>query len=168
MSSYKTVIKKIAVSLLAGLVLGALLSELSFLFLGEPARAPQVIELVIPQGTADEVARGEAPLTIPDNMDFVVGDTLLVNNNDSSDHQLGPLWIPAGASASLLLDTAQSFAYDCSFQPSSVFGIDVHNPLTISTRLGGILLSGLPFGLLIALYSIVLTSKKKTDDIQSI
>jgi len=160
-SSSKIIIKKISISLLAGLVLGALLNEISFLFLHEQARAPQVIELVIPQGTAEMVARGETDLSIPENMDFVVGDILRVVNDDNSDHQLGPLWIPAGASASLLLDTAQSFAYDCSFQPSSVFGIDVHNPLTISTRLGGILFSGIPFGVLIAVYSLVITSKKE-------
>ena len=163
MPSTKDIIKKISISLLIGLVLGALMNEITFLFLRETARAPQTIELVIPEGTADAVANGQASPSIPNNMDFVVGDTLLVINNDNTDHQLGPLWIPAGASASLLLDQAQSFAYDCSFQPSSIFGVDVHTPLTISTRLGGVLYSGLPFGVLIALYSLVLTPKKKND-----
>ena len=37
-------------------------------------------------------------------MSFVVGDTLVVKNEDSVEHQLGPLWIPAGSSASMPLN----------------------------------------------------------------
>ena len=94
-------------------------------------------------------------------MTFVVGDTLLVKNDDAVDHQLGPLWIPAGSSASLALDAVQSYAYACSFQPAKVFGLDVREALTLGTRINGILYSGLPLGGLMALYSLILPVKKK-------
>jgi len=148
--------------MIVGLLIGAVITEISFLFLRETARVPKVIELVIPEGTAEKVARGETPPTLPDSMIFVVGDTLLVKNEDKSNHELGPLWIPAGTSASLSLDTVQSYAYNCSFQPGQYFGLDVHEALTMGTRLYGISYSGLPLGIMIALYAIIMPAKKKT------
>jgi hypothetical protein len=161
MPPVKTIVTRIIVSMLVGLLFGVALNEITFLFLRETARAPKVIEIVIPEGTAEQVARGETPPTIPDSMTFVIGDTLLVKNNDSVNHELGPLWIPAGTSASLSLDAAESYAYSCSFQPGQYFGLDVHEALTTWTRIYGILFSGIPLGVLIALYALVMPTKKK-------
>jgi hypothetical protein len=93
----------------------------------------------------------------------VVGDTLVVVNRDEVDHQLGPLWIPAGTSASLNLDTEENYILDCSFQPAKVFGMDVLQPVTLGTRLTGILFAGFPLGALFAVYSILLGSDKKKE-----
>lgn len=163
MPPIQIVIKRIIFSLLLGLVIGVILNEVTFLFLRDTARAPKVVELVIPNGTAERVARGETPPTIPDSMKFVIGDTLLVKNEDVADHELGPLWIPAGTSASLLLDTVQAHSYTCSFQPGKYFGLDVHEALTFGTRVYGILYSGIPLGGLIALYALVMPVKKKEE-----
>jgi hypothetical protein len=161
--SKKTIVTRIIVSMLIGLLIGVAINEITFTFLRSTARAPKVIELVIPAGTAEKVARGETPPTIPDSMTLVVGDTLLVKNNDTANHELGPLWIPAGSSASLALDAAESYAYTCSFQPGQYFGLDVHEALTTGTRIYGILYSGLPLGVLIALYTLVMPAKKKEE-----
>jgi len=155
------IIKRILISLSIGFAVGVVLNEVAFYFLQETTRAPQTIELVIPAGTAERVAKGEQPPSIPNEMAFVVGDILLVVNHDSVDHQLGPLWVPAGASASLALDSEQSYAFECSFQPSNYFGIDVNEPLTVSTRFYGILFSGIPLGVLLALYSVIMSPKEK-------
>ncbi|HET6595113.1 MAG TPA: hypothetical protein VFG81_05795 [Anaerolineales bacterium] len=154
-------LKKILFSILIGLLIGALVSEIPFLFLRETARPPREIVLTIPAGTSAKVARGEQPPSIPENMTFVVGDTLVVANEDSVDHKLGPLWIPANSSAQLSLDQEENLAYECSFQPGNYFGLDVHQPLTSRTRLYGIFYVALPMMILIALYSLVLTPKKK-------
>jgi hypothetical protein len=154
-------IKRIIYSLLLGLLLGVVISEIPFLFLQETARPPEQITLVIPNGTAEQVQRGEQPPTIPENMVFVVGDTLTVKNEDSVDHKLGPLWIPKNSSAQLSLDQEESFVYECSFQPGKYLGLDVQEPLTMGTRFYGIIYAGLPLGVLIALYSLVMPSKKK-------
>lgn len=165
MPSSSIVIKRILISLAIGILIGVALNEATFYFLRDTARAPKTIELVIPIGTAERIAKGEQPLSLPDNMTFVVGDKFLVINQDTEDHQLGPLWIPAGASASLKLDSVQSYAYECSFQTGKYFGLDVHEPLTFGTRLYGILYSGLPLGILIAVYSIVIPSKEKRKNV---
>jgi hypothetical protein len=144
-----------------GLLIGVLISEVPFLFLRDTARSPREITLTIPEGTSARVARGEQPPSIPENMTFVVGDTLIVTNEDSVDHKLGPLWIPANTSARLSLDEEANFAYECSFQPGNYLGLDVREPLTPSTRIFGIVYVGLPMAILIALYSFVIAPKKK-------
>jgi hypothetical protein len=161
MLSRSFIIKRLFISALLGLLIGITVSEVPFLFLRETARAPREIVLTIPAGTSDQIARGEQPPTIPENMTFVVGDRLVVNNEDAVDHKLGPLWIPANSSAQLSLDQEQNLAYECSFQPGKYFGLDVRQPLTPRTRLFGIFYVALPMMILIALYSLVITPQKK-------
>jgi len=160
------IVKRIVISLLIGLAAGAAISEITFLFLKETARPPETIILTIPAGTAENVARGEQPPSLPDKMTFVVGDALIVRNQDTVDHQLGPLWIPSGAEANLQLGNVESLAFECSFQTSNYMGIDVREPVTLATRLYGIIYAGLPLGVLIAVYSMVMPTKKvkKTAD----
>ncbi|HAV76761.1 MAG TPA: hypothetical protein DCX53_05335 [Anaerolineae bacterium] len=153
-------LKRIGIAVLIGLGLGAAISEVPFFFLRETARPPQEVVLEIPAGTADHVARGEQPPSIPENMLFVVGDVLVVKNEDSVDHKLGQLWIPANSSAQLSLNQEENFAFECSFQPDNYFGLDVREPLTTSTRIFGILYTGLPMAVLIALYSFIFPAKK--------
>ncbi|HEY3473949.1 MAG TPA: hypothetical protein VGK56_05020 [Anaerolineales bacterium] len=161
MYSKKFVIKRLVFSLAMGLLMGVLVSEVPFLFLRETARAPREILLTIPPGTADQVARGEQPPSIPENMTFVVGDRFVVRNEDSVDHKLGPLWIPANSSAELSLDQEESLAYECSFQPGNYFGLDVREPLTLGTRLYGIFFVALPMAIMIALYSFMVVPQRK-------
>ncbi len=152
-------VRRVVYSLVLGLLLGIAIAEIPFLFLRETARSPKQITLLIPKGTAAEVARGEQPPTIPQNMLFVVGDILIVKNEDIADHKLGPLFIPANSSAKLSLDQEENLVYECSFQPGKSFGLDIHEPVTLSTRVFGILDVGLPLGILIALYSVIMPVK---------
>jgi len=153
-------IKRIVYSLLIGLLLGIAIAEVPFVYLRETARPPKEITLVIPKGTAEEVARGVQPPSIPENMVLVVGDTLIVKNEDTADHKLGPLFIPASTSARLPLNAEENLSYECSFQANKVLGLDVHESLTTGTRIFGILEVGLPLGILFALYSMVMPAKK--------
>jgi hypothetical protein len=154
-------IKRLLISIALGLLIGVTVSEVPFLFLQETARAPREIVLTIPAGTSKQVARGERPPSLPENMTFVVGDRLVVRNEDAVDHKLGPLWIPANSSAQLSLDQEENLAYECSFQPGKYFGLDVREPLTPKTRLYGIIYVAFPMAILIALYSFVINPKKK-------
>ena len=52
---------------------------------------------------------------------------------------------------------------ECSFQPGKVFGMDVLEPVTLGTRLTGILFAGFPLGALFAVYSILIGSDKKKE-----
>ena len=161
MPPVKEIVRRLLVSMLIGLLIGVAVGEIPFILQRETARQPQTVTITIPQGTAEQVALGEAPPTIPENMVFVVGDVLVVENNDSVDHKLGPLWIPAHTSAQLALSQKENLAYECSFQPGKYLGLDVREPLTMGTRLYGILYAGIPLGVLIALYSFAFPAKKK-------
>jgi hypothetical protein len=160
MAPKNVLIKKLLVSAALGLLIGLLVSEVPFLFLRETARPPQEIVLTIPAGTAEQVARGEQPPAIPENMLFVVGDRLVVRNEDAVDHKLGSIWIPAHSSAQLSLDQEASLAYECSFQPDKYFGLDVRQPLTLGTRVYGVFFVAVPMAIMIALYSLIFTPKK--------
>src|SRR5688572_21366669 len=153
----RLIIQRVLVTQLLGILIAIGVNEVSFLFLkSEAGRAPQHIELVIPPGTAEKVAQGESNPALPDKMVFVVGDTLVVKNEDIVDHRLGSLFIPSGASASLILNQSQDMAFTCSFQPDQYLGLNVQEPVTFSTRLFGIFIAGVPLGFLFGLYSILL------------
>jgi hypothetical protein len=89
-------------------------------------------------------------------MVFVVGDTLVVRNEDTVSHQLGPVWVPPGASASLSLDRAEKFSYACTFQPSRYLGLDIRPRVTWTTRVQAVAFAGLPMAALMVIYSFVL------------
>lgn len=139
----------------AGVVL--LFSEVAFRLMREDtSRAPETVELVIPNGTGARIAAGEDVPGIPQSMIFVVGDVLLVRNEDTVDHELGPLWIPAGASASMSLDEKNDYAYTCSFQPSKYFGLTVKAAITWVDRLGALWYGTPPTTMLLLVYSLVI------------
>ena len=81
-------------------------------------------------------------------------------NLDSITHNLGPLIIPAGSSASMKLEQSGNLDYTCSFQPSQYYGLDIQPALTISTRLQASLVAGIPLGILLGVYSLVLIPLK--------
>lgn len=155
-------IGRILISLALGFGLAALTTELAYVFLQRENRPPKVVEIVIPAGTAEQIRQGGGgQLGVPESMQFVVGDTIKVVNNDSENHILGPLWIPAGSSASLKLESEQHLAYECTFQPDKYFGLDVREPVTWSTRVWGIFLAGFPLSMIFAIYSGLIPAKKK-------
>jgi hypothetical protein len=154
--------RRIAIGMLAGLAIGAGISEATYYFLrGGEARTPEVIEITIPAGTAEKVRNGQSEPSLPAAMTFVIGDTLVVKNQDSATHQLGPLFIPPGTSASLQLDATQKYAASCTFQPGRYFGLDIRSPLTLESRIVGILQAGVPLGFLLVLYGVFALPYKK-------
>lgn len=160
--SRSTIIKRIAISMLIGLVCGVAISEFSFDLLNNGlTRPPKLVQLDIPAGTAARVADGQADPSIPSDMTFVVGDTLSVSNHDSVPHQLGPLFIPAGGSASMNLASENGYTLLCSFEPSKYLSLTVLPPLTVGTRIVGILEAGLNLGFLIAVYAVFAIPEKK-------
>nr|BAL54380.1 hypothetical protein HGMM_F14G08C30 [uncultured Chloroflexota bacterium] len=148
-------LRRVAIAFLIGFAMAALTTEAAYLLQRRENREAQRIELVIPAGTAERVSRGEKPPQIPTEMNFVLGDILVIVNRDSVPHQLGTLWVPPGNSASMILGNVESLALECSFQPTRVFGIEVREPVTWQTRLMGALFAGIPLGALFAVYSVV-------------
>jgi hypothetical protein len=156
----KPLLLRILFGLVVGLLMAIPFSELAFRWQGNTtSRPPKTVVLEIPPGTADEVGQGKT--VIPESLTFVAGDVLLVKNRDSVLHTLGPLVIPPGSSAFLPLNNVGNLSFICSFEPTKYLGLDIFEPLTLSTRLQGIVISGVPMGVLITLYSLVLRPLKK-------
>jgi hypothetical protein len=134
-----------------------LVSELGVLIQQDEntARAPQSVELVIPAGTAADVAAGEEPPSIPDEMNFVLGDVLVVHNQDEVAHTLGPLFVPPGSTASMPLNQADNVAMTCSFKASRYMGLNVRPPTTLRTRLLGIAFAAPPTAIILFVYSLI-------------
>jgi hypothetical protein len=88
-------------------------------------------------------------------MVFMMGDTLVVKNEDTVDHQLGPVWVPPGSTASLALEKPNKYAYSCSFIPSKYLGLDVRQATTIGVRLTALAISAPTVTALIFIYSLL-------------
>ena len=122
----------------------------------ESDRAPKTIEILIPMGTADRIAAGNSEPFIADDMVFVLGDVLEVKNNDKVPHQLGPVWVPPGATSKLLMEQANKFTYTCSFEPDQYLGLEVRQATTLATRLTGVSLAAPTMTALVYLYSLLI------------
>lgn len=154
MTQRKALFIRMLIFLAIGLVASAIFSEITYRLQSDTtSRDPTNITLVIPAGTAAKVAQGQSVL--PTGHTFVVGDVLQVKNEDSVTQTLGPLVIPAGATASMKLDQVGSLSYTCSFQPTKYYGIEVLQGLTFGMRFEASLIAGLPLGVLLGVYSLV-------------
>lgn len=154
---FKRGLVRLVILTIVSFVIVLIFSELSFIFQKEEGdRAPQVVEIFIPEGTAEMVSAGKKITSIPDEMSFVVGDVLVIHNRDVVQHQLGPLFVPANSSASLAMETADSHAYACSFQQTKFMGLSVRNPTTAWTRMQGLLLAAPATAIFLFVYSLVI------------
>jgi hypothetical protein len=148
---------RLLICLASGMLIGLGVAPVAQLLLGDLAeRAPQQIVLTIPAGTAERVAAGESSPSIPSSLEFVVGDTLVVRNEDSVSHQLGPMWIPAGGTGQLAITQASTSGYACSFRPSRTIDLRVRPRASNSVRAVAALSTGLPIAVLFAAYSLVM------------
>jgi hypothetical protein len=124
-------------------------------------RAPQTIQLVVPAGTAELVAAGQAVPAIPKEMVFMLGDTLQVKNEDVVAHQLGPIWVPPGGTSSLKMEQADKYAYHCSFAATQYLGLDVRQPTTLGVRLTALAFATPTMTALVFLYSLLVFPVEK-------
>lgn len=156
------VMLRVTICLLIGVAGGWLISEGSYQLNRAPGSRDdaQRVELVIPAGTSDKIARGEAVADIPTRMKFIEGDVLVVRNLDSVSHQLGPVWVPPESSGVLQIMEANQYSYTCTFEPSKIFGLEVLPRLTLSSRIQGVLAIALPSGVMLALYSFLVIPLK--------
>ena len=161
------VLLRVAICLLIGIAGGWLISEGSYQMNKDHGARdePRQVELVIPAGTAEKLAKGETGLDIPATMTFVEGDILVVRNQDSVSHQLGPVWVPPQSSGVLQIQEANTYSYACSFEKSKIFGLNVLPRLTLSSRIEGVLAVALPSAVMLALYSFLVFPLKSTSQV---
>jgi hypothetical protein len=143
-------------------------NEATYRIQKEPTdRGPQTIQLVIPAGTAEKIAAGEPVPSIPEEMVFVIGDTLEVVNQDSVSHQLGPIWVPAGSTGSLVMNAVENVHYSCSFQTQQYLGLETKTPTTIWTRMAALFLTVPTLAVVLFLFSVAQFPVKEPESVKA-
>ena len=148
---------RLFISLIICLIFGFLISEASFQVLTQgEADSREEISITIPNGTAERIRNGYSVPSIPENIVFYEGDRIVVNNEDTENHQLGPIWVPPGSQGVLNLQNSDNYSLTCTFQPGKMMGIEVRPKITSYVRFQGILAIGLPTGVLGFLFSLII------------
>lgn len=57
---------------------------------------PKTIEVVVPEGTQERLDAGEKVSIMPTRLEFRVGDTFLIRNEDTTTQVVGPYTVGAG------------------------------------------------------------------------
>lgn len=74
----------------------------------------RTLEFSIPAGTADLMAKGyPVPDVMPEQLDLLVGDTVVVENLDDAVHTFGPLTVRPGETTRLTFDRPGYFFGIC-------------------------------------------------------
>jgi hypothetical protein len=149
-------IKRLFITIVLALVFVGVINEGAHLLQKERTdRPPETVRLIIPDGTAVRVAAGGNEPSIPSEFTFVIGDMLLVENQDRVPHELGPLFIPVGSSASLIMEDANKYTLGCTFQPSKYLDFNVRSRTTTKSRLQAFALATPPTAVFFFIYSLL-------------
>lgn len=86
----------------------------------------RTVGLVLPEGTAAQVAAGERPAVLPDRLVLRRGDTLAIRNEDVVAHRLGSTVIPPAQTVRIAVTSALFAAPGllCSFHPGGSVGVE--------------------------------------------
>lgn len=143
--------------MLGPLIIGTISLLAWYILAGGILRGPARIEYVIPRGAAERIAAGETLETIPASATFIVGDELVLNNQDAVNHQVGPFWIPAGSALVIPLDRANDFNYFCSIHPDGSITLLVRPQNSLLLTLLPTLVLGVPIGIGLAVIARVVS-----------
>lgn len=108
--------------------------------------ASRSVEFVIPVGTAALVRAGEVPPGLPRELVVRRGDSLVVRNQDSEPHRLGPLWV-APTTAETTIVSGAFFAEGsllCTIHPAGALAVTPRARPGIATTIPVTLLAGVP------------------------
>ena len=86
---------------------------------------PRVVRFVIPNGTEMRLIRGAHVQLMPERLHVHVGDRIEVENNDRFAHSMGPFFVKALSSYSLVYQAPGHFVGSCTFTPTGRYEIDV-------------------------------------------
>lgn len=110
------------------LVAGGLLAVLAALFGGSVllgGDSSETISVTVPVGYADRLAAGEELELIPARLEVDVGDTLIIENLDDADHQVGPYVVGAGERLQQTFTSPGRLEGVCTIHPSGEIAIIV-------------------------------------------
>lgn len=115
------------------LVIGAALTAILVLFIvllapedkqaGE--RGGRTHSFVVPAGTGERLDRGENVEIVPRTLEVKVGDSLIIRNEDSRTHTVGPVVVRAGETAEQNFTRPGVVEGECTVHPEDKFTIRI-------------------------------------------
>lgn len=140
-------VRWVAACLICGVLVGGALSVASWVLSGgASARSPETFELVIPEGTAARIEAGDGAPALPADLTFVVGDTLVLRNEDSVAHAMGPYPVLARTTLRLPLERPSTRSLSCTFHPRGAVDLIVKARADPTLLVWSALVFGLPLG----------------------
>jgi hypothetical protein len=116
-------LKVLAGSLALGFMLGTLLVVVAWTSFGvDQIAPPKDVSLVIPRGTADDIAAGR-PARLPGEVRLVAGDRLVLENRDGVVHTLGGWQVSPGQILTIVAEAAATNVFACTIHPSGSLGL---------------------------------------------
>jgi plastocyanin len=85
--------------------------------------SPETIEVVVPLGAGEQLAAGEPLDLLPARLEVEVGDTLIIDNRDTADHQVGPYVVGAGERLEQTFTSEGRLEGVCTIHPSGEIAI---------------------------------------------
>jgi plastocyanin len=82
------------------------------------AAASQTIEILVPNGTQAQIEAGEEIVLFPRRLEVGVGDRIVIENDDSSTHQVGPYVVGSDQRIVQTFSTAGVIEGICTLHPS--------------------------------------------------
>jgi hypothetical protein len=159
----RAIVIRLIVSVVIALIASLGISELTYRMVEGTTAQPQEYELIIPVGTSERLAKGEQVVGLPKQLTFVEGDVIVVINQDTVSHQLGPIWVPAGATGKLALERPVNYSMECSFLPEEQMGLAVEPRVNSGDRMRAMLSMGLPTAVILWLFWLVAMPPKSKE-----
>ncbi|MGV3758372.1 MAG: hypothetical protein ACO1PW_02360 [Actinomycetota bacterium] len=109
-------------------VIGAVLLLSSLFACGETERAtPDLVEIVVPEGSAARLRAGEEVVVMPERLELRVGQTLLIRNDDVEEASVGPYAVGAGKTLSIRYGQAGTFEGFCPLSENDRYEIVIED-----------------------------------------
>lgn len=115
------------------LLIGAALTVIAVLFIvllaprekQESEQIGRTHSFVVPAGTGERLDRGDKIEIVPRTLEVKVGDSLIIRNEDSRTHTVGPVVVRAGESAEQNFTRPGVVEGECTVHPDDKFTIRI-------------------------------------------
>ena len=106
------------VVLLAGVLALVSIVTLVGMYVAPKAAAAQTIEILVPEGTQAQMDAGEEIVLFPRRLEVGVGDRIVIANDDTSSHQVGPYVVGPGQEVVQTFSSPGIIEGICTLHPS--------------------------------------------------
>jgi hypothetical protein len=132
-----------------GFLIGTLLTVVAWTSFGvDQVAPPKDVSLVIPRGTAEDIALGR-PARLPSEVRLVSGDRLVLENQDIVVHTLGGWQVNPGQSLTIVAEAAAANVFACTIHPSGTLGLIITARPGLIDAILVVFMASIPIGLVL-------------------